>query len=354
MPTYNYKNGETIDVQKEFDVVKVSDTKYVGVKPLVKPYPEVRGVFGGNLAGHALLAAMRSCDLEFSPHSLHSYFIRAGSETVPVEWEVQTISNGNTFCNRSVKGSQNGVVIYIANISLTKRNSYKSALKKYEDYHSQVRQRATDGDIEEEEAEEEGDDDDDAPPKPFVFQTPTHKWIQDRDIDSLPVTDMESNLLLYYKLPPELVKLDSSVEEDNLPVTERRMSALARWGIENEQGFNQPLVNLNKSFQYVGLANITDGLYLGTLNRILRIDDLTLDERASNYQSLSLDHIIYFHDDDFDVTKWLEFTFRCSRFSHNRVVFEGEIYNDKGVQVASIIQEGLVKFKDGYLNKAKL
>ncbi|KAK6875974.1 Acyl-coenzyme A thioesterase 8 [Candida tropicalis] len=353
MPTYNYNNGDTIDVQKEFDVIKVSDTKYVGVKPLVKPHPTVRGVFGGNLAGQALLVAMKTCDPEFSPHSLHSYFIRAGSDTIPVEWDVQVVSDGNSFCNRSVKGIQNGVVIYIASISLTRRNSYKVAMKKYEDYHAEIRQRAKDGDVDEGE-EEDDEDDENAPQKPFVFQTPNHKWIKDHDIDSLPVTDMESNLLLYYKFPPELLKLDSSKDEEGLPVFERRMSALVRWGIDNEQGFNQPLVNLNKSFQYVGLANITDGLYLGTLNRILRINDLNLDERAINYQSLSLDHIIYFHDDDFDVTKWMDMSYRCTKLTHNRVLFEGEIYSDKGVQVASFIQEGLVKFQDKHLKDAKL
>ena len=101
----------------------------MGVKPLVKPHPTVRGVFGGNLAGQALLVAMKTCDPEFSPHSLHSYFIRAGSDTIPVEWDVQVVSDGNSFCNRSVKGIQNGVVIYIASISLTRRNSYKVAMK---------------------------------------------------------------------------------------------------------------------------------------------------------------------------------------------------------------------------------
>ncbi|RCK66847.1 Peroxisomal acyl-coenzyme A thioester hydrolase 1 [Candida viswanathii] len=353
MPTFNYKDGETIDVQKEFGVVETAPNKYVGVKPLVKPMPQVKGVFGGNLAGQALLVAMKSAGPDFSPHSLHSYFIRAGSDQTPVEWTVQAISDGNSFCNRSIKGSQNGQVIYIANVSLTKRNSTADAMKKYEEYHAQIRQKGKDGDADDED-EDDDDEDYNAPAKPFGFQTPSHKWIKDRDLDKLPVSDMESNLLLYYKLPPEFVSLKSSTEEEQLPVSDRRMSALVKWGIENEQGFNQPLTNLDKSFQYVGLANITDGLYLGTLDRILRINDMKVDESSFNSFRVSLDHVIYFHDDDFDVTKWMGFTFRCSRYLHNRVIFEGEIYNDKGAQVASFMQEGIVKLGDGNLKNAKL
>ena len=156
---------------------------------------------------------------------------------------------------------------------------------------------------------------------------------------------MESNLLLYYKFPPELLKLDSSKEEEGLPVFERRMSALVRWGIDNEQGFNQPLVNLNKSFQYVGLANITDGLYLGTLNRILRINDLNLDERAINYQSLSLDHIIYFHDDDFDVTKWMDMSYRCTKLTHNRVLLKVRFIATKEYKLHLLYKKAWLSFK---------
>ena len=70
---------------------------------------------------------------------------------------------------------------------------------------------------------------------------------------------------------------------------------------------------------------------------------------------ISLDHVIYFHDDDFDVTKWMEFSYKCTRYAQDRVDFEGEIYNDKGVQVASFFQQGLVRFENGaLLEKAKL
>ena len=50
----------------------------------------------------------------------------------------------------------------------------------------------------------------------------------------------------------------------------------------------------------------------------------------------------------------MDMSYRCTKLTHNRVLFEGEIYSDKGVQVASFIQEGLVKFQDKHLKDAKL
>ncbi len=350
---YNYKFGETVDVQKEFGVTKISDNKYVGVKPLIKPSPQSRGAFGGNLVGQALLVAIRSCPEGFSPHSLHSYFIRAANVETPVEWEVEIISNGKSFSNRAVKGIQEGVVVYMANISLTKKNSYKEALQKHEEHYAKIQQRGKDGDAEED--LDEDDEDEPGPPKPFSFQTPPSSLLKKYDIDKLPVSAMESTLLLYYKFPPEFVKLSKSLEENSLPPAERRLTALAKWGIENEQGYDQPLTNLTKDFQFVGLANVTDGLYLGTLLRLLRVKDIDTKIHSTDYVGISLDHVIYFHDDDFDVTKWMEFSYKCTRYAQDRVDFEGEIYNDKGVQVASFFQQGLVRFENGaLLEKAKL
>ncbi|KAL6452185.1 ACOT8 Acyl-coenzyme A thioesterase 8 [Candida maltosa Xu316] len=343
---YNYKQGEVIDVQAEFGVKKISDTKYVGVKPLVKPAPYVK-------AGQALLVAMKSSPEGFTPHSLHSYFLLSGSEETPIEWDVTIISNGNSFCNRSIKAIQFGKVIYIANISLTKKNSYREAMQKHEEYYTNIQQKGKDGDV-----DDDDDDDDDvderAPPKPFVFQTPYHEQFKKHDISKLPVSDMESTLLLYYKVTPEFMSRKDSKDEEKVNVADRRLNAFARWGIDNEGGYNQPLTNIDKPFQFVGLANISDGLFLGTLTRILRTEDLDMHKHKDTYVGLSLDHVLYFHDDDFDVTKWMGFSYKCTRFAHNRVVFEGEIYNDKGVQVASLVQEGLVKISDDLLKDAKL
>ena len=372
MKEINYKRGEVVDVQEEFGVIELEENKkYKGNKPLVKPHADSRGVFGGNLAGQALLVAMKSCDAEFSPHSLHSYFVRAADPETPVEWEVDIISNGNNFANRTIRGVQRGKIVYIANVSLTKKNSYEKSMKKYEEHAAKVRekekekekkrkaserQKRNGNDTNAEGASDDDDDDDDerGPAKPFGFQTPVHKWFQTHaDTKDLPVLAIESNMLSYFKFFPEFLHLDLSKYEDEIPVAQRRLAFLVRWGIDNEQGFDQPLKNVDAKFQFVGLANLSDSLLLNVLLRVLRIEDVQLTDYHKTFFGVSLDHVLYIHDDDFDVTQWMGYCFKAIRFSHDRIIMEGELYNHKGTHVATVIQEGLIRF-EGKERGAKL
>ena len=50
----------------------------------------------------------------------------------------------------------------------------------------------------------------------------------------------------------------------------------------------------------------------------------------------------------------MEFSYKCTRYAQDRVDFEGEIYNDKGVQVASFFQQGLVRFENGALLESQI
>ena len=55
-------------------------------------------VFGGQVAGQALVAAARTVD---DParlvHSLHAYFLRPGDPTVPILYEVDRLRDGRSF-----------------------------------------------------------------------------------------------------------------------------------------------------------------------------------------------------------------------------------------------------------------
>ena len=344
MNSENYVRGETVDVQEEFGVVDKGNDKYIGKKPLIKPIHWAGGAFGGNLTGQALLVAMKSTPPEFKPHSLHSYFVRAANSQAPVEWQVERISSGKTFCNRAVKGFQNGKVVYFANISLTKKNSYNDSLAKWESDMAKFEQKGKDdGDADDE--EEDDEDENKAPHKPVRFQTPLHEWISKYGEDSLVVSPCESNMLSYFKFCPDFINLDKSAYEEKVPIAERRFAFKLRWGIDNEQGYNQPLKNVDEQFQFVGLANLSDALILNVLGRVLRLNDVSIQDNIKNFFGVSLDHVLYIHDNDFDVTKWMTYSFKTIRFSHDRVLFEGELYNDKGVHVASVVQEGLVKLE---------
>ncbi len=70
-------------------------------------------VFGGQVAGQALVAAARTIDEPGRHvHSLHAYFLRPGDPTVPILYEVDRIRDGRSFSTRRVVAIQHGRAIF--------------------------------------------------------------------------------------------------------------------------------------------------------------------------------------------------------------------------------------------------
>jgi acyl-CoA thioesterase-2 len=69
-------------------------------------------VFGGQVAGQALVAAARTVDATHRVHSLHAYFLRPGDPTVPLLYEVDRIRDGRSFTTRRVIAIQRGKAIF--------------------------------------------------------------------------------------------------------------------------------------------------------------------------------------------------------------------------------------------------
>ena len=77
----------------------------------IQPNEERQRVFGGQVAGQALVAAGRTVD-HGRVHSLHSYFLRPGDPTVPILYEVDRIRDGKSFTTRRVVAIQHGRAIF--------------------------------------------------------------------------------------------------------------------------------------------------------------------------------------------------------------------------------------------------
>ncbi len=70
-------------------------------------------VFGGQVAGQALVAAARTVDDSARlVHSLHAYFLRPGDPTVPILYEVDRLRDGRSFSTRRVVAIQHGRAIF--------------------------------------------------------------------------------------------------------------------------------------------------------------------------------------------------------------------------------------------------
>ncbi len=98
------------------DLEKIEENIFRGVSPAHSP---VR-VFGGQVAGQALVAAGRTVPEERKVHSLHAYFIRGGDPSVPIVYEVDRIRDGRSFTTRRVVGIQHGKAIFSLSASFQK------------------------------------------------------------------------------------------------------------------------------------------------------------------------------------------------------------------------------------------
>ncbi|EHR62153.1 acyl-CoA thioesterase II [Saccharomonospora cyanea] len=90
------------------DLERIEENIYRGVSP---PHSPTR-VFGGQVAGQALVAAGRTVSSERGVHSLHAYFIRPGDPKVPIIYEVDRIRDGRSFTTRRVVAIQHGKAIF--------------------------------------------------------------------------------------------------------------------------------------------------------------------------------------------------------------------------------------------------
>ncbi len=89
------------------DLEPIEVNIFRGISPDVK----LQRVFGGQVAGQALVAAARTVD-RAAVHSLHAYFLRPGDPSVPILYEVDRIRDGRSFTTRRVVAIQHGRPIF--------------------------------------------------------------------------------------------------------------------------------------------------------------------------------------------------------------------------------------------------
>ena len=69
-------------------------------------------VFGGQVLGQALSAAVQTVPPERHVHSLHAYFLRSGDVKKPIVYDVDRIRDGGSFTTRRVVAIQSGRAIF--------------------------------------------------------------------------------------------------------------------------------------------------------------------------------------------------------------------------------------------------
>jgi acyl-CoA thioesterase II len=90
------------------DLRPLGGTRFEGVSPPLGPLR----VFGGQVAGQALVAAGRTVDPTRTVHSVHGYFVRPGDTSQPIQYEVEAVRDGRSFSVRRSVAHQDGVPIF--------------------------------------------------------------------------------------------------------------------------------------------------------------------------------------------------------------------------------------------------
>ena len=96
------------------DLVRLLDLEPIEVNIFrgVSPTESFQRVFGGQVAGQALVAAARTVAHDRLVHSLHAYFLRPGDAALPILYEVDRIRDGRSFTTRRVVAIQHGRAIF--------------------------------------------------------------------------------------------------------------------------------------------------------------------------------------------------------------------------------------------------
>ena len=87
------------------------------------PAERQQRVFGGQVAGQALVAAGRTVQPDRTVHSMHAYFIRPGDPSVPIVYDVDRVRDGRSFTTRRVTAIQHGKAIFALSASFQKPES---------------------------------------------------------------------------------------------------------------------------------------------------------------------------------------------------------------------------------------
>ena len=90
------------------DLEQLELNLFRGVSPPLSP----TRVFGGQVAGQALVAAGRTVPADREVHSLHAYFIRPGDPRAPIVYEAERVRDGRSFTTRRVLAIQHGEAIF--------------------------------------------------------------------------------------------------------------------------------------------------------------------------------------------------------------------------------------------------
>lgn len=110
------------------NVLDVTELKVLGKDIFTNTHPQwqppgARGIYGGAVIAQCLAAAQKTVPETFLVHSLHCYFLLAGSSETPILYHVERVRDGRSYATRTVQARQKGACIFTTTISFVRQVS---------------------------------------------------------------------------------------------------------------------------------------------------------------------------------------------------------------------------------------
>jgi acyl-CoA thioesterase-2 len=257
--------------------------------------PEFPRLFGGQLLAQALAAACQTVPEDLSCHSLHAYFVRPGKPGRPIEFEVAAIRDGQNFVLRKVMAVQRDELDCELTASFERPRSGPEFRRSMPDV-----------------------------PDPESFPAEAERTA--RLVEAAPEI---AKAWLKRPSPIEFIQIDPAPPAGESVIAPVRTWARARGPLPSDPNLH-----------CCALAYASD---MGALHPSLRaIGAVVHDPRL---QVASLDHALWFHR-PFRFDEWHLFVFESDSVAGGRGFNRGSVFDRRGVLVASIAQEGLMRERD--------
>jgi acyl-CoA thioesterase-2 len=250
-------------------------------------------VFGGQVAGQALVAAGRTVSPERHVHSLHSYFVRPGDPSLPIVYEVDRVRDGRSFSTRRVIAVQKGETIFSLSASF--------------------------------QLEQEGIDH--QSPMPDVPDPESLLPLANRYGDS-------TEAFAFYEAMPKPIDLRYVDDPPWQQHAKGPRDGLSRvWMRADGKLPDDPLLHVCV-LTYASDMTLLDSV-LARHGLAPRLDDISM---------ASLDHAMWF-ERPFRADEWLLYSTSSPSASGGRGLATGRFYRPDGTQVCSVVQEGMIRIR---------
>ncbi|MAD43842.1 MAG: acyl-CoA thioesterase II [Oceanospirillaceae bacterium] len=255
-----------------------------------------RNLFGGQVLGQSLSAALQTLTSgEWAPHSLHAYFLRPGTVQDSVEFEVDIVRDGRSFCTRRVTASQKGKAILMMMCS---------------------------------------------------FQHPEDGF---EHMDPMPDVKgpegIPSQLALARKFRDYFPERVRDIYTADKPIEMRVLDPVNIFAPQKAEPVKYAWMKADAAMPDNPEQHATMLAYATDFNLITTaLHPHAVSVGQKDMQVASLDHAIWFHR-PFRMDEWLLYAIDSPNASGGRGLCRGKIYNGQGELVASVAQEGLIRKK---------